>query len=51
MGIEIPQDKCVILGGQKGVEGRGEARGTGRRRGDVYDVYVEMSVVYGDCDG
>ena len=51
MGVEIPQDKCIILGGQEGVEGWGETGGAGGRRGNVYVVYVKMSVVDGDSDG
>ena len=38
MGIEIPQEESVILGGEKIAEGGGEVGGAG---GDWWDVNVE----------
>ena len=38
MGIEVPQEESVILGGEEIVEGGGEI---GRAGGDWRDVYIE----------
>ena len=38
VGIEVPQEESVILGGEEIVEGGGEI---GRAGGDWWDVYIE----------